>query len=776
MSSKRSNDNNNSDPEKQNQNISETFTVAEPKEIWYQPLKAATANYHNLSSKLKKLAPYLSTDIYSEEKTSLHNQTRFIKALIQADSKDDPDYNLITKFISSTFKDKLNENLEIKSFFVRLANSDPRKMYDISTYWSPNGMRDNSIARMWISSYLSFGAPWKSKQKFMLDLSNKQFIEDENNPSPTKKARVPQVSFSTNTPIPQKPANLYLVKGLKTLPSPTASKHKHKHKFTTYIKIKTKPIAGTTRIEMEKDYSDSLSLIFKEMWKIDNSIQILPWNEISSAKPITRNSTMSTNRHKIEHYVDRMWLSPHQAAWPRLKIIHNINQNDLFTEELQDITFNLDMIVKKEQIQSKNTVKAGFLLGSIPDCCHQKDLETTLLQHPIMQGIELELRVELARVTQGKIQSDERMSMPKAIHLYCAYDKAHKCRMLLNSLYGSKNQSGYPQGRKMVFVPNIFDKRFPSTARATMKFKNAVFLQKNYLDKVKVTYFDGVVGLDFPITLGSPPQKLSLRQVIMAAYSNSGKRLFIGVEEDRFLKIKLAHHSNDEEEVTAFLHAMPLIFAHNWDKATWHWFSSDVQERLHGFSWTPTTGLTSSSDQFVEYVDDFSKYEHLDESDNDSFGSDDDQEGKAADFSFSFDLSIITGDDKDELINDSGSRISFTSCANKEMLKDNAEDIESASVNSSLTSTTTEKKSAIMSLLDNNPELQQEMLTMLHGLNLNNQAKSPPPIPADPMDITTASSTIPIDQMNTSPTAPSKAEETKSTPPKEQDPTGGNHG
>jgi hypothetical protein len=150
-----------------------------------------------------------------------------------------------------------------------------------------------------------------------------------------------------------------------------------------------------------------------------------------------------------------------------------------------------------------------------------------------------------------------------------------------------------------------------------MKFKNAIGTQKNYLNTIEVTPYDGVVGLDYAITCDDSEH--SLREVLMCTCNpKTGKRLFIGVEEDNDLSINLIHKSSDIDEVNDFLSAMPLMFQQEWGSESWYWFTNEVREGLHGFSWSAEAGLTSDSDGFIQSVVDFEKEEHLEESDDES--------------------------------------------------------------------------------------------------------------------------------------------------------------
>ena len=164
-------------------------------------------------------------------------------------------------------------------------------------------MRDESTVRMWVSAYMVFGAPWKSQETHFLDLKGSPFVRDSLEEAPTipsdqKKRKENTVAFTVPLPIPSQKSTIYLRKVLKT-PPPTVLKQNTSRTFTTFIKIRTKPNSGITRSEMEKDFSCNLSLAFKELWILDRSIQIVPWDETSTLKPITRARNFPNTKKQI---------------------------------------------------------------------------------------------------------------------------------------------------------------------------------------------------------------------------------------------------------------------------------------------------------------------------------------------------------------------------------------------------------------------------------------------------------------------------------------------
>ena len=138
------------------------------------------------------------------------------------------------------------------------------------------------------------------------------------------------------------------------------------------------------------------------------------------------------------------------------------------------------------------------------------------------------------------------------------------------------------------------------------------------------------------------------------------------------------------------------------------------------------------------------KNENLEDLDNEEYEEPD----EAINFSFIFDLSIITGEDNNDMFSVNCSP-SFRSMANTDMKRDNAIDAEQMSVGSALTVSTSEK-TAFMQALANDPSMREEIIEMISKMSLDSK-NNPLPVP-------------------------SKTDESHRTPPKVTKPTGGNNG
>ena len=156
--------------------------------------------------------------------------------------------------------------------------------------------------------------------------------------------------------------------------------------------------------------------------------------------------------------------------------------------------------VGNDKLQSKLIVKSGHLLGSTPGCLNKEDLEESIMAQPIMKNIEIEVRIEFCRLTnRKKFDQEEREQSVKAAHIWVAWDKARQARAALNYIYGGQNSAGYPLGRKMVFVPNPYDTRFPMTAVSKARYLGLIAKQRTWLRKIIVFRIQGIRGLDYPI-------------------------------------------------------------------------------------------------------------------------------------------------------------------------------------------------------------------------------------------------------------------------------------
>jgi hypothetical protein len=439
------------------------------------------------------------------------------------------------------------------------------------------------------------------------------------------------------------------------------------------------------------------------LWQNDETMLILSWKDFPAVPPLNMNSTFPSTRNHMDKYMGGMYVNNGSPVWIRMKISHTKHIKDIINESALNQLHESDANIQKDKIQSAIVSKAGFLLGSIPQSSNNNDLEQSLMDHPGSKKKEFEIRTEFIRIHKGKLMEGEKEMSTRALHIYCAYKETTAVRKLLNDIYGSRNDSGYPLGKKMVFVPNIHDTRFPKTSKETYRYNKAIDQQRIFSNTVEIESMNGVLGLDYVLKKA----QISLRQIIMATCSQGRfSRLFLSVD-DSFIafQIKFAFRREDSIEAKEFISAMPLILEASYGREIWQWFDSEAREQLHGYQWSTETGLTSARDEtYQEAIDDFKTYEHLEDLEASMLPS----EGTTS-FEFSFDLDYVTGRTKDPQIdaNSHGSRYSFFSFAQKDSF--------------SVDNDTSINLDSMKQMLEKDPELKAQMLYHLqNSMELSN--------------------------------------------------------
>ena len=274
-----------------------------------------------------------------------------------------------------------------------------------------------------------------------------------------------------------------------------------------------------------------------------------------------------------------------------------------------------DMNLYKERLQAKITCKAGWLLGSNGACLNPRDLEEAFGMIPELQGIPVEVRIEVIRIDREKGKGTQ----VKAAHILTPWDKALKCRIAMNLIYGKKSSSGYPLGKDMRFIPNTVDTRFFTTEKTKMKVKKSVSKQKHFLDKTQTATSYTILALDYV----EPNIGMTLREIIMGLRSNKepSKNLFLNVDVHIFNQtVTFLFHADMVQEAMMAIPALPVILEAKFGTKIWTWFSEEAKEHAIGYYWDSKVGLKSTDDDTGDMLGDWGS----------TWGSDDDDDKSTA--------------------------------------------------------------------------------------------------------------------------------------------------
>jgi hypothetical protein len=99
------------------------------------------------------------------------------------------------------------------------------------------------------------------------------------------------------------------------------------------------------------------------------------------------------------------------------------------------------------------------MLASIPETANLNDMKEACENHPLLKDFQIEARSQVIRAFAGRQDTPVHLQV-KAIHIIGNDKQTAKGRKAFNNVFGSRNDSRYPQQQVMCFVPNIADNNF----------------------------------------------------------------------------------------------------------------------------------------------------------------------------------------------------------------------------------------------------------------------------------------------------------------------------
>ena len=158
--------------------------------------------------------------------------------------------------------------------------------------------------------------------------------------------------------------------------------------------------------------------LFNKMWEVDPDMILYNWDDVN-APALTRNSKLPKNKNAATMYINGAYLKLGQSAWLRMHAGNN-KHADIFEESpFKEWFRERDMNLYKERLQAKITCKAGWLLGSNGMCLNPRDLEEAFGLIPELQGIPIEVHIEMIRIDREKGKGTQ----VKAAHILTPWDK-----------------------------------------------------------------------------------------------------------------------------------------------------------------------------------------------------------------------------------------------------------------------------------------------------------------------------------------------------------------
>ena len=269
-------------------------------------------------------------------------------------------------------------------------------------------------------------------------------------------------------------------------------------------------------LEGNQELVDNFNTVLQKIIQTDPKAMVLPWHDDKDINPLKKGEKLPTTRHTMELYVDRTYLEKGKEPWCRLRLSHDKKISRICANKSwfrkQGVWFN------KDEIQVKNHIAAGWLLGSHP-AMNCGDLKEAILQHPDMRDIPVAIKFQVIRLQmKGKIPKKEQV---RAAHIITDYHRVSEMRSIMKEIYDKPGDLGLPLGIVMLFVPNVADSRYKVSNNTRNNCKKLRNKQRKFLSSTETQTSMALQYIDFAIKdFGS------LRHIIMgleAHNSTEGK-------------------------------------------------------------------------------------------------------------------------------------------------------------------------------------------------------------------------------------------------------------
>ena len=607
-----------------------------PPKMWMMPIAASNNEWKRLPpATYSELTPVRSTDLNDPTGDEIGLSVRAIIdlgiELIQGELHDkNPTIGNWLQVIQSVLLETntaLEDYTRVRNLVFRLAQTDPVKAFD-APHWFNNGLNQTEdVHRLWIATYLTFGAPWKDRDTWFPKTTtteiinpyknNRKIVQFGNNEP--KKSALKSVSKTGQKPISNQTYSMFLNKPL--VPNAAKSQILQKTKdysrnYKTYVKLRLAQVTAEAYADQESEVAASLKTILNHIWTIDNTMVVLPWRREESFPPLRKGSDSLRSKSDVDKYVDRCWMEKNKAPYCRMLIAHNATRDKIFEDAaLQNWVMTSQLMLQVERIQAHTLSKAGHLLGFHSTVCNCDNLADAIQQHPKLQGISIEIRSEFItfKIGRGPPKPTER-TKTKIVQVYVASDSAGRARRALTEIYSSQSKGRYPLGVTARFIPNVNDLRFVRPPQVSMAYMNSLKKHIEFMKNTTTFSSENIIELDAVIDRF----KMSLRQAIMHIFSASKPNwnLFVAVDTSYYGNcVNFAFREELQEEAMNMISALPLFLeAYLGHSDVWKWFTRRAREEAADFEWNLQKGLVPKYDTFMDTQ--LEDWEQLDEVDD----------------------------------------------------------------------------------------------------------------------------------------------------------------
>lgn len=449
--------------------------------------------------------------------------------------------------------------LHMRQFALQLAVTSPKAF---GSYYQEGQLDKTTETTAWRAAYKIYGANWKlSKLKL---------------PPPTNK---------WHHKVHQSQSGMFVRKAAPTparVTTKLASRTRN-HYITFQLCTQTLDHGG---LKGEHKAVADLKRVLHQMRKLDPSVLLISKQNTTSCTGATDIWDKFTTQQHILHYVDRCYIQEGRSTWIRFCIGFNGLLKTFTNGTLYQQVKDMGCYLVHKIMDTLDPKVVGFLVGSDPANTNTDDLAEALIACPIINHqVKIECRVRNIMLRQG-----ERFTPGKevrAVHIFSDKKDLVKCQGLLNTIYGSANKSGLPQGRKVKFIPDTNNTLVASTAQLQAFAQTARTRQAHYIRQLERAESESIIALD---TYLAGTIKATLRQVIMSTKANDGQtQLFLHVDH-HYNRVQFTFHKDLSQEAIAVINILPRILAQRFGSRAWEWFHADAKTQLAHLEWDEDNG------------------------------------------------------------------------------------------------------------------------------------------------------------------------------------------
>ena len=369
-----------------------------------------------------------------------------------------------------------------------------------------------------------------------------------------------------------------------------------KRKHETFYKCKLPRCTKESIMEGNQELVEHFHVLFRQIFKIDPTTIILPWNTDSHTPPLKKDSKLPETRELLDFYVDRTFVKCGYENWSRFYAAH-----DKLPEHMCEDTNwfrRQSMFFGADDIQVKRHTAAGWFLGSHPAMVC-KDLKAAIQQHPAMKGLPVAIKFQNIRLEiEGKIPLRDQV---RAAHIITDYHKVSEMRSAIRKIYDKPGALGYPLGIVMRFVPNIADSRYKGGSTVKANIKKLKKKQKNFLMNTTTHHSTAIQCIDYHLKdIGT------LRGIVMGLETHDStdkkpKNLFISIEEMKNSdRITFIYRREYEDQAASTICALPLILDAYYGARCGNWLCSHWQSECIGWVYDKASGsIRSKEDEYT---------------------------------------------------------------------------------------------------------------------------------------------------------------------------------